>query len=54
MVKVRDKKTAPETIVSDMPNVPEKITGMNKYENDKNDENLYAIVTGMLFIYGFN
>ncbi len=54
MVKVRDKKTAPETIVSDMPNVPEKITGMNKYENDKNDENLYFMALGGLEHVGQN
>lgn len=54
MVKVRDKKTAPETIVSDMPNVPEKIIGMNKYENDKNDENLYFMALGGLEHVGQN
>ncbi len=54
MVKVRDKKTASETIVSDMPNVPEKITGMNKYENDKNDENLYFMALGGLEHVGQN
>ena len=54
MVKVRDKKTAPETIASDMPNVPEKITGMNKYENDKNDENLYFMALGGLEHVGQN
>ena len=54
MVKVREKKTAPETIVSDMPNVPEKITGMNKYENDKNDENLYFMALGGLEHVGQN
>lgn len=54
MVKVREKQTVPDTIAGDMPNLPEKIRGMNKHENDKNDENLYFMALGGLEHVGQN
>ena len=33
MVKVREKQSAPETVASSVPQKPEKIIGMNKFEN---------------------
>ena len=54
MVKVREKQTVPDTIVGDAPNLPEKIRGMNKHENDKNDENLYFMALGGLEHVGQN
>ena len=54
MVKVREKQTVPDTIVGDAPNMPEKIRGMNKHENDKNDENLYFMALGGLEHVGQN
>ena len=54
MVKVREKQTMPDTIVGDAPNLPEKIRGMNKHENDKNDENLYFMALGGLEHVGQN
>ena len=54
MVKVREKQTVPDTISGDTPNLPEKIRGMNKHENDKNDENLYFMALGGLEHVGQN
>ena len=54
MVKVRKKQTVPDTIAGDAPNLPEKIRGMNKHENDKNDENLYFMALGGLEHVGQN
>ena len=54
MVKVREKQTVPDTIVGDAPNLPEKNRGMNKHENDKNDENLYFMALGGLEHVGQN
>ena len=54
MVKVREKQTVPDTIAGDAPNLPEKIRGMNKHENDKNDENLYFMALGGLEHVGQN
>lgn len=54
MVKVREKQTVPDAIVGDAPNLPEKIRGMNKHENDKNDENLYFMALGGLEHVGQN
>ena len=54
MVKVREKQTVPDTIAGDTPNLPEKIRGMNKHENDKNDENLYFMALGGLEHVGQN
>lgn len=54
MVKVREKQTVPDTIAGETPNLPEKIRGMNKHENDKNDENLYFMALGGLEHVGQN
>lgn len=54
MVKVREKQTVPDTIAGDTPKLPEKIRGMNKHENDKNDENLYFMALGGLEHVGQN
>ncbi len=54
MVKVKEKQTAPDTEVSAMTGKPAKITGMNKYENDKNDEKLYFMALGGLEHVGQN
>ena len=54
MVKVRDKQTAPETEVGIESGKPAKITGMNKHENDKNDEKLYFMALGGLEHVGQN
>ena len=54
IVKVREKQTVLDTIVGDAPNLPEKIRGMNKHENDKNDENLYFMALGGLEHVGQN
>ena len=53
MVKVRKKQTAPENVASDA-GMPEKITGMNKHESDKNDEKLYFMALGGLEHVGQN
>ena len=54
MVKVREKQTAPETEVGADIKKPAKITGMNKHENDKNDEKLYFMALGGLEHVGQN
>ena len=54
MVKVRQKQNAPETVVSDAPAKHAKMTGMNKFENDKNDEKLYFMALGGLEHVGQN
>lgn len=54
MVKVRDKQTAPETEVGIGLKKPAKISGMNKYENDKNDDKLYFMALGGLEHVGQN
>ena len=54
MVKVRQKQNAPETVVSDTPAKHAKMTGMNKFENDKNDEKLYFMALGGLEHVGQN
>ena len=53
MVKVKEKKTATETDVS-MDNIPAPIKGMNKHENDNNDEKLYFMALGGLEHVGQN
>ena len=54
MVKVREKQTAPETIAGPAQQKPTKISGMNKFENDKNDEKLYFMALGGLEHVGQN
>lgn len=54
MVKVRQKQNAPETVASDAPAKHAKMTGMNKFENDKNDEKLYFMALGGLEHVGQN
>lgn len=54
MVKVRDKQTAPETEVGIGLKKPAKISGVNKYENDKNDDKLYFMALGGLEHVGQN
>ena len=54
MVKVREKKTMPDTIESATPDMPAKIRGMNKHESDKNDEKLYFMALGGLEHVGQN
>lgn len=54
MVKVKEKQTAPDTEISATTGKPAKITGMNKYENDKNDEKLYFMALGGLEHVGQN
>ena len=54
MVKIREKQTAPETIVADTPKKPAKISGVNKFENDKNDDKLYFMALGGLEHVGQN
>lgn len=54
MVKVREKQAAPETEVGADIKKPAKITGMNKHENDKNDEKLYFMALGGLEHVGQN
>ena len=54
MVKVRDKQTAPETEDGIGLKKPAKISGMNKYENDKNDDKLYFMALGGLEHVGQN
>ena len=54
MVKVREKKQAPVAEETAAPKKPAKITGMNKHENDKNDENLYFMALGGLEHVGQN
>ena len=54
MVKVREKKTMPDTIESATPDMPAKIRGMNKHESDKTDEKLYFMALGGLEHVGQN
>ncbi len=54
MVKVKEKQTAPETEVGSDIQKTRKITGMNKHENDKNDEKLYFMALGGLEHVGQN
>lgn len=54
MVKVREKQTTPETEFGADIQKPAKITGMNKHENDKNDEKLYFMALGGLEHVGQN
>lgn len=54
MVKVKEKQNAPETVVGTEPKKPAKITGMNKHENDKNDEKLYFMALGGMEHIGQN
>lgn len=54
MVKVREKKTLPDTVESGAQNMPAKIRGTNKHERDKNDEKLYFMALGGLEHVGQN
>ena len=54
MVKVREKKTLPDTVESGTQNMPAKIRGTNKHESDKNDEKLYFMALGGLEHVGQN
>ncbi len=54
MVKVREKKQAPVAEETATSKKPAKITGMNKHENDKNDEKLYFMALGGLEHVGQN
>lgn len=54
MVKVKEKKTAPETEVGPDIQRTRQITGMNKHENDQNDEKLYFMALGGLEHVGQN
>ena len=54
MVKVREKKTAPVADTNEEHVKPEKISGMNKHENDKNDDKLYFMALGGLEHVGQN
>ena len=54
MVKVREKKTLPDTVESGAQNMPAKIRGTNKHESDKNDEKLYFMALGGLEHVGQN
>lgn len=54
MVKVKEKQNAPETVFGTEPKKPAKITGMNKHENDKNDEKLYFMALGGMEHIGQN
>lgn len=54
MVKVKEKKTAPETEVGSDIQRTRQITGMNKHENDQNDEKLYFMALGGLEHVGQN
>ena len=54
MVKVREKKTLPDTVESGAQNMPAKIHGTNKHESDKNDEKLYFMALGGLEHVGQN
>ena len=53
MVKVREKKSAP-TKKGAKPKTPEKISGMNKHENDNNDYKIYFMALGGLEHIGQN
>ena len=53
MVKVREKK-APAPQKSAAPKTPAKISGMNKHENDKNDDKIYFLALGGLEHVGQN
>ena len=53
MVKVREKKSAP-TKKGAKPKTPEKISGMNKHENDNNDDKIYFMALGGLEHIGQN
>ncbi len=53
MVKVREKK-APAPQKSAAPKTPAKISGMNKHENDKNDDKIYFLAVGGLEHVGQN
>lgn len=54
MVKVKEKQTAPDTEIGSDVQKTKKITGMNKHENDKNDEKLYFMALGGLERVGQN
>ena len=54
MVKVKEKKNEIETEERVTLNKPAKIKGMNKHENDKNDENIYFMALGGLEHVGQN
>ena len=54
MVKVKEKKTMPDTIAPDVTDAPEHVRGLNKHENDKNDEKLYFMALGGLEHVGQN
>lgn len=54
MVKVREKQTAPETEVGSDIKGTKQIKGMNKHENDQNDEKLYFMALGGLEHVGQN
>lgn len=54
MVKVKEKKTAPETEVGSDIQRTRQITGMNKHENDQNDDKLYFMALGGLEHVGQN
>ena len=53
MVKVKEKKSVPETD-AELNNIPAPIKGMNRHENDKNDEKLYFMALGGLESVGQN
>ncbi|MBP3316106.1 MAG: ribonuclease J [Alphaproteobacteria bacterium] len=53
MVKVREKKSAPVKKGA-KPKTPEKISGMNKHENDNNDDKIYFMALGGLEHIGQN
>ena len=53
MVKVREKKSAPAKKGA-KPKTPEKISGMNKHENDNNDDKIYFMALGGLEHIGQN
>ena len=54
MVKVKEKKTMPDTIAPDVTDAPEHVRGLNKHENDQNDEKLYFMALGGLEHVGQN
>ena len=54
MVKVKEKQTAPETEVGSDIKRTKQITGMNKHENDQNDDKLYFMALGGLEHVGQN
>lgn len=54
MVKVKEKQTAPKTEVGSDIKRTKQITGMNKHENDQNDEKLYFMALGGLEHVGQN